>query len=215
MSIYEKNVAEPWFSLIKLRIKTVEGRLNKGDFVNMNIGDFIVFTNNELGFERKIKIEIKTISYYDNFQTYLENETLEMCLPGIDNIEDGLNIYYKYYKKSDELEYKIKAFTLNLIDDDRCVYDEKPNLSCEKSDIEYITHNGVMYLKEEYTNILFCLKMVKAIGKWIASSSTIVDVNYEEEDDDDDDEDEDADDLTSDQKLDRKIALHYEYKHAR
>ena len=76
MSIYEKNVAEPWFSLIKLRIKTVEGRLNKGDFVNMNIGDFIVFTNNELGFERKIKIEIKTISYYDNFQTYLENETL-------------------------------------------------------------------------------------------------------------------------------------------
>jgi ASC-1-like (ASCH) protein len=111
MFIYEKNLSEPWFSLIKLRIKKVEGRLNKGDFANMNIGDFILFTNNELGFERKFKIEIKHISYYDNFQTYLENETLEKCLPGIDNIENGLNIYYKYYKKSDEFEYKIKAFT--------------------------------------------------------------------------------------------------------
>jgi len=111
MSIYEKNLSEPWFSLIKLRIKKVEGRLNKSDFANMNIGDFILFTNNELGFERKFKIQIKHISYYDNFQTYLENETLEKCLPGIDNMEDGLNVYYKYYKKEDELEYKIKAFT--------------------------------------------------------------------------------------------------------
>ena len=76
----------------------------------MNIGDFILFTNNELGFERKFKIEIKGISYYENFQTYLETETLERCLPGIEDIENGLNVYYKYYKKSDELEYKIKAF---------------------------------------------------------------------------------------------------------
>ena len=86
MSIYEKNLSEPWFSLIKLGIKKVEGRLNKGDFANMNIGDFILFTNNELGFERKFKIEIKNISYYDNFKTYLENETLDKCLPSIDNI---------------------------------------------------------------------------------------------------------------------------------
>ena len=109
--MYEKSVSEPWFSLIALRIKKVEGRLNKGDFANMNIGDSITFTNNELGFDRKCKVEIKNITYYDTFQTYLENETLERCLPGIDNIEDGLRVYYKYYKKRDEVEYKIKAFT--------------------------------------------------------------------------------------------------------
>jgi len=110
MSIYEKNLSEPWFSLIKFRIKTVEGRLNRGDFANMQIGDIIIFTNNELDFERKFQIEIKNILYYDNFQTYLENESLDRCLPTIDTIENGLKIYYKYYKKQDELEYKIKAF---------------------------------------------------------------------------------------------------------
>jgi ASC-1-like (ASCH) protein len=112
MTVYEKNLSEPWFSLIKLKNKIVEGRLNKGDFANMNVGDFIVFTNNELGFERKFTVEIKKITYYDNFQLYLENESLEKCLPGIDTMDDGLNIYYKYYSKNDEIKYKIKAFTL-------------------------------------------------------------------------------------------------------
>ncbi len=112
MTVYEKNLSEPWFSLIKLKNKSVEGRLNKGDFANMNVGDFIVFTNNELGFERKFTVEIKKITYYDNFQLYLENESLEKCLPGIDSMEEGLSVYYKYYSKNDEMKYKIKAFTL-------------------------------------------------------------------------------------------------------
>jgi len=110
MTTYEKNVSEPWFSLIHCGMKRVEGRLNKGDFAKMNIGDFIIFTNNELGFERKLQIKIKHISYYDSFETYLETETLEECLPTVYNIEDGLNVYYKYYNKSDEIEYGIKAF---------------------------------------------------------------------------------------------------------
>jgi ASC-1-like (ASCH) protein len=113
MSNYEKDLSEPWFSLIKLGIKKVEGRLHKGDFANMKVGDSILFTNNEFGFERKCRMEIKHISYYDNFRSYLENELVERCLPGIENIEDGLNIYYKYYKKSDEIKYKIIAFTFS------------------------------------------------------------------------------------------------------
>lgn len=32
MTVYEKNLSEPWFSLIKVGVKTVEGRLNKDDF---------------------------------------------------------------------------------------------------------------------------------------------------------------------------------------
>lgn len=114
MTVYEKNLSEPWFSLIKLKIKTVEGRLNKGDFANMKIGDSIIFTNDELGFKRRFKVEIKNITCYENFHEYLENETLEKCLPGIDSMEDGLIVYYKYYSKKDEMEYKIKAFTFDF-----------------------------------------------------------------------------------------------------
>lgn len=109
MTIYEKNVSEPWFTLIKLKIKSVEGRLNKEDYKKMEIGDYIIFTNNDMGFKRKFKIKIINIAYYDTFQVYLETETLENCLPGINSMKQGLDIYYKYYTKDDELKYKIKA----------------------------------------------------------------------------------------------------------
>lgn len=113
MTVYEKNLSEPWFSLIKLKMKSVEGRLNKGDFANMKVGDSIIFTNVELGFERKFKVEIKNIVNYETFYEYLEHETLEKCLPGVDTMEEGLNVYYKYYSQEDEMKYKIKAFTFD------------------------------------------------------------------------------------------------------
>jgi len=111
MTIYETPLSEPWFSLIQLRIKKVEGRLDKDDVANMQIGDMIFFTNNDFGFQRKCMVKIKHISYYNDWQSYLETETLEKCLPGIYSIENGLRIYYNYYTPEDEREYKIKAFT--------------------------------------------------------------------------------------------------------
>jgi ASC-1-like (ASCH) protein len=47
MTEYTKNLSEPWFSLIKIGLKTCEGRLNKGDFSLMKKGDYIIFENND------------------------------------------------------------------------------------------------------------------------------------------------------------------------
>ena len=115
MTEYNKNLSEPWFSLIKLGIKTCEGRLNKGDFSKMNKGDYIVFENNDLGFKRSFRVRITSIHNYPYFITYLNRESLERCLPGIDNIEDGLKVYYKYYSKENENRYKIIAIRFRLI----------------------------------------------------------------------------------------------------
>ena len=115
MNIYNKHLSEPWFSLIKTGIKKCEGRLNKGDFSKMKKGDCIVFINNDFEFQRSFTCKITSIHNYDSFKTYLENETLEKCLPGIDTITQGISIYYKYYKNEDEKKYKIKAFRLKLL----------------------------------------------------------------------------------------------------
>ena len=114
MATYEKHLSEPWFSLIKLKIKKVEGRLNTGDFSKMAVGDRILFKNSDMGFERTMLVEIKKITSYADFRTYLEKETLERCLPGIDSIEEGLNVYYKYYKMRDEIAHGIKAITFKF-----------------------------------------------------------------------------------------------------
>jgi len=112
---YIKNLSEPWFSLIKLGIKKCEGRLNKGDFAAMKKGDHIVFENSEFGFQRMFRVKITSIHNYESFEEYLYNETLEKCLPGIDTLEEGVSIYYKYYKPEDEAQYKIIAIRVKVV----------------------------------------------------------------------------------------------------
>ena len=109
-----KNISEPWFSLIKVGLKTVEGRLNKGDFMSLNKGDILHITNNELGFMRSYEIKITSIHKYKTFSEYLEKEKLEKCLPGIDTIDEGVKVYYKYYSKLDEEKYNIIAIRFRL-----------------------------------------------------------------------------------------------------
>ena len=111
---YKKHLSEPWFTLIKLGLKTVEGRLNKGDFGKMNIGDTITFYNEDFEY-REVTVKITKINNYKTFEKYLKKETLTNCLPGFYRISDGLKVYYKYFSIEDEKEYEIKAFHLDFI----------------------------------------------------------------------------------------------------
>ncbi len=116
MTTYNKHLSEPWFSLIKIGAKKCEGRLNKGDFLKIKKGDYILFENNDFGFQRLFRCKITSVRNYSSFEEYLYNETLEKCLPGIDKIENGIEIYRKYYpNKEDEIKYKIKAIRLKVV----------------------------------------------------------------------------------------------------
>lgn len=111
---YTKHLSEPWFTLVKLGIKSVEGRLNKGSFKDMKIGDTITFYNNDV-IERNFKVKIVKINVYDSFKNYLKKETLKKTLPGYNKIQDGLAVYYKYFTREDEKTYKVKSFHLELL----------------------------------------------------------------------------------------------------
>lgn len=115
MTTYIKHLSEPWFSLIKLKIKKCEGRLRKGDFTKINKGDYIKFENNDFGFLRSFYVKITSIHYYDSFKDFLIVEKLEKCLPSIETIEEGLQIYHKYYNKIEEDKYKVIAFRFKVI----------------------------------------------------------------------------------------------------
>ena len=112
---YKKNLSEPWFSLIKLKLKKYEGRLNKGDSANMKKGDILIFENNDFGFLRVIRCEIRSVKKYDTFRSFIEDKTLKKCLPSIDTIDNGVKIYYKYYTKQDEEKYKILSIRMKVV----------------------------------------------------------------------------------------------------
>ena len=108
----EINVSEPWFSLMKNKKKKIEGRLNKGSFAELQKGEIIKFINNNESFKAKIKKIVK----YDTFKEYLSQEGLKRTLPNIKTIDDGCNIYYKYYTKAQEREFKILAIYIKKMD---------------------------------------------------------------------------------------------------
>ena len=112
---YIKHLSEPWFSLVKTKLKTVEGRLNKGDFKKIQKNDIIEFFNNDFSFERRFNVKVTSKKNYNTFEEYLKKETLDKSLPGIDNIENGKSIYYKYYSPKDENQYGIVAIRMMKI----------------------------------------------------------------------------------------------------
>lgn len=110
---YSKHLSEPWFSLITVGLKTVEGRLNKGDFSKMEVGELIEWKNDDFK-ERSIVTKIVGKKEYKSFKEYLEGEGLNKCLPGIPTLEHGLSVYYKYFTKEDEEKYGVVAISIEI-----------------------------------------------------------------------------------------------------
>ena len=115
VNIYRKHLSEPWFSLMAVGCKTVEGRLNKGDWTSIEEGDHIDWYNDDFGVKREFRTVILSKRVYQSFTSYLITEGLNKTLPTIENLEDGLKIYYLYYKPKDEEKHGIVALELQVV----------------------------------------------------------------------------------------------------
>ena len=111
---YIEHLSEPWFSLISLGLKTVEGRKNKGKYKEMKVGDIIEWTNEDFDKRTVLTKIIKKVEY-NTFEEYLKNEGLENCLPGMPSLEHGLSVYFKYFTEQDEKKFGVIAIHLELI----------------------------------------------------------------------------------------------------
>ncbi len=111
---YIEHVSEPWFSLISLGLKTVEGRKNKGRFGSMQPGQIIKWINEDFK-PRHVYTKITRVTRYDTFEDYLRTEGLEKCLPSINDMETALSVYFKYFTKEDESTYGVVAIAMEKI----------------------------------------------------------------------------------------------------
>lgn len=115
MTIYKipiKNYPIPWFDLIKNKIKTYEGRLNRGIFVKMKPGDFIIFVNRD----KEIKTQIIDIKKYKSFGKAFDD--LQFNLVPIDDItrKEVKKLYSNYFTKDDIKQYGVLAIQIKVID---------------------------------------------------------------------------------------------------
>ena len=111
-----KHLSEPWFSLIAVGIKKVEGRpLSKIIWNEISEGDIIEWFNEDFGWKRTIRTKILELTKYRDFEHLLTVEGLNETLPGIESIEDGIRLYNKYYTIEEEKSNGVLAITLERV----------------------------------------------------------------------------------------------------
>nr|QBK91303.1 MAG: ASC-1 like domain protein [Pithovirus LCPAC202] len=94
----------PTFDYIKQGIKTVEGRKNSEKYQKIKIDDIILFEcNNET-----IKTRVTYVHKYLTLKDYLKKETLELTLPNVGTVRNGITIYNNWstQKERDKLRKK-------------------------------------------------------------------------------------------------------------
>lgn len=111
---YVKYVSEPWFSLIAVGQKTVEGRLHRNDWYTMEEGDLIQWNNSDLKLQRSVQTVIVKKETYNTVEQYLEHQGLLSTVPSVVQIQDAVSIYRSFWTTEDEHRYGVVALTLRL-----------------------------------------------------------------------------------------------------
>ncbi|KAG7575826.1 ASCH domain [Arabidopsis thaliana x Arabidopsis arenosa] len=92
---FELHVQEPYFTQLKDGRKTVEGRCAVGDYMRISSGDFILFN-------KCLLLEVQDVHHYTSFSEMLRMEGLAKVLPGVESIEEGVQVYRNFYSEEKE-----------------------------------------------------------------------------------------------------------------
>lgn len=109
MKTIQLNVQEPYLSFILNGQKTIEGRLNKGKFKDLQIGDILIIGSEEN------KFIINKLTTYQSFREMLEKEGIENVIPDKNTLDEAEGVYHNFYTKEQEEEFGVVAIGIKLL----------------------------------------------------------------------------------------------------
>lgn len=107
------HVQQRWYDLIASSQKKDEGRLAEQDINLIQYGDTIEFITED---RRPLLTVVTYVTRYKNFGEMLSGDGLRRLLPGVESLDDGLEIYRGFpgYREG-EVEYGAIVFALALL----------------------------------------------------------------------------------------------------
>jgi ASC-1-like (ASCH) protein len=84
---------DPWFSLIRAGLKTVEGRKASPTWTNVQTGDRLRFRNGRESFLAEVLYVTRYAPGPDAVRRYVQGETLWAVMPGVPTIEAAVELY--------------------------------------------------------------------------------------------------------------------------
>lgn len=92
---FELHVQEPYFTQLKDGLKTVEGRGAVGDYNRIGSGSLILCN-------KCLVLKVQDVHGYLSFSEMLQAESLAKVLPGIKTIDEGVQVYRRFYTEEKE-----------------------------------------------------------------------------------------------------------------
>ena len=117
MTLIRKKLSEPWFSLMAVGKKTVEGRLFENEWTSIQPGDQVVWYNLEMEplLHRELKTVVDKVTWYCSFEAMLEHEGLLATMPSIVSLEDALALYSTMYSDADVAKHGVVALEVRVV----------------------------------------------------------------------------------------------------
>ncbi|KAJ4723555.1 RNA-binding ASCH domain protein [Melia azedarach] len=107
---FELHVQEPFFTQIKDGAKPVEGRCAVGDYNRIASGALILFN-------KSLVAEVQDVRRYQSFSEMLQAESLAKVLPGIKTIDEGVQVYRRFYTEEKEKTNGVLAICVATLAD--------------------------------------------------------------------------------------------------
>lgn len=102
MAVVNINISEPWYGYVVSGKKRIEGRLYKGKFASLAVGDTLCV--NEVS-----QFKVAALRLYPSFRAMLSKEGIANVLPGVTSIKAGSAVYRAFYTEADEQQYGVVA----------------------------------------------------------------------------------------------------------
>eukprot|EP00850_Spirogloea_muscicola_P003692 SM000015S01192 [mRNA] locus=s15:358444:361556:- [translate_table: standard] len=99
------HVQEPYYTFLGNGKKVVEGRCNVRGYANLEAGQLLLVNDS-------LVLLVEGVRKYPTFRSMLAEEGLSRVLPGTASLEDGVQVYRKFYSEEQEAEAGVVAITV-------------------------------------------------------------------------------------------------------
>lgn len=113
LTTYHNHRAEPYFTFLKNGQKTIEGRIKKGWYRFVKPGDHIIVYNEEE--TESVEVLVKGVRAYASIREMLEQEPFKKLLPDVETIEQGVEVYKRFYTDEQQQKFGVVAIEIEKV----------------------------------------------------------------------------------------------------
>jgi ASC-1-like (ASCH) protein len=108
------TVNSPWFEYAKNGTKIYEGRCFWNNTVKYKVGDILNIHHHTDETCQPFSAVVEEILKFPTFEHALKSLSLDVVLPGVKSVEEGVKIYLQYYSLESQIQHGVCMIKIGI-----------------------------------------------------------------------------------------------------